>query len=74
MGAGRRLGFGKGSQGGGREGVRGTDMISGTCGQEVGVYYDASEMYAAAAGLAEANRGPGGRRDEAKQRGDEGGE
>ena len=35
-------------------------MISGTCGQEVGVYYDVSEMYAVrvgAAGLAEAKPG-----------------
>lgn len=70
-------GSGRVAREGGREWMRGTDMISGTCGQEVGVYYDASEMYAArvgAAGSAEANRGPGGRRDEAKQRGDEDGE
>ena len=38
-------------------------MISGTYGQEVGVYYDASEMYAmrVGAGLAEGNWRPGGR-------------
>ena len=53
-----RLGWGRVAREGARVNERVPDMISGTYGQEVGVYYDASEMCAiwvGAAGLAEAN-------------------